>query len=156
MARRLFPILIALVLPLQLPRTAEAQPLTDADREAIRAVWAEMDASALAGDLTRLSGVYAENAIEVFQPDQTSFGREAILDRIGSGIEGLRVSAHESRVEGIMGERGSAVVWVKNTQTHVNRQTGAERSYDLDIAAVMTQEPDGSWKIAYFRFVWPD
>ena len=45
---------------------------------------------------------------------------------------------------------------MKNTQTHVNRETGAERSYDLDFAAVMSREADGSWKIAYFRFVWPD
>ncbi|MGD2121501.1 MAG: nuclear transport factor 2 family protein [Gemmatimonadota bacterium] len=156
MARHVLPISIVLALSLTIAHPGASQSLTAADQDAIRAVWAEMDASAMAGDVARLSGIYAENAVEVFQPDQISYGKEAILERIGSGIEGLRVSAHESRVEGIMGERDAAVVWVKNTQTHVNRQTGAERSYDLEFAAVMSREADGSWKIAYFRFVWPD
>ncbi len=74
----------------------------------------------MAGDVSRLSRVYAENVIEVFQPDQITTGREAVMDRIGSVIEDLQVSAHESRVEGIMGEQNAAMVWVKNTQTHAS------------------------------------
>ncbi|MFO8173638.1 MAG: hypothetical protein R6T96_05090, partial [Longimicrobiales bacterium] len=94
----------------------------------------------MAGDVSRLSRVYAENVIEVFQPDQITTGREAVMDRIGSVIEDLQVSAHESRVEGIMGEQNAAMVWVKNTQTHVKRQTGAEQSYHLDFAAGMSRD----------------
>lgn len=120
MIRHLLTIGIVLILSFSLPHFGASQALTDADREAIRAVWAELDASAMAGDVSRLSRVYAEKVIEVFQPDQITTGREAVMDRLGSVIEDLQVSAHESRVEGIMGEQDAAVVWVKNTQTHAS------------------------------------
>ena len=152
---RFFPSILSVLLLLPFSGL-QAQDLTEDDREAIQAVWSELDDALLQHDLDRLMEVYADGAIETFNEESVQIGPSAVRERLASVLERLEVKVHRSQVDAAAGRRGVAVAWVSNTQTHINREDGTETTYDIDFAAVMRKEANGAWKIAYYELVWPE
>jgi len=148
----LLPVLTLVLLPLTSANSA-AQDLSDADKQAIGAVWAEFDAAAMADDFDRFMAVFADQAVEIFQDHRTNIGKENMRVRLGSWFNNGHFTNCESRVELVEGGVPAAVVWVSNTQTYINDQTGNQTEYNFKFPAIMAKNADGNWKILAYQFV---
>jgi uncharacterized protein (TIGR02246 family) len=149
---RFLPLLTLLLLPLT-PSTSAAQGLSDADKSAIRAVWAEFDAAAVADDFDRFMAVFADQVVEIFQDHRTNVGKENMRVRVGSWFRNGHFPNCESRVASVEGHGSAAVAWVSNTQTYVNDSTGNETVFTHDFPAIMAKTDDGNWRILAYQFV---
>jgi uncharacterized protein (TIGR02246 family) len=148
----LIPFLTLVLSPFTSSSSA-AQDLSDADKAAIRAVWAEFDAAAMADDFDRFMAVFADQVVEIFQDHRTNIGKENMRVRVGSWFRNGHFPNCESRVEAVEGHGPAAVAWVSNTQTYINDSTGSETVFTHHFPAIMAKTEDGAWKILAYQFV---
>jgi uncharacterized protein (TIGR02246 family) len=124
-------------------------PLTDVDRNAIRAVVANFDKAVLAGDWPAVVSVYAEDGMLLPPNGPTVQGRAAIQNFFG-GFP--KITAFKQSVVEIEGQGDLAYPRGTYEMTMMPPGAKAPLTDTGKVIAVWRKQPDGSWLV--LRVMW--
>ena len=139
----------SLVLTLALAVTAcqqGAEPLSQEDVAAIKAVGPALDEVALAGDWDAVGAIFAEDAL-VMSPNMPSYqGRAALLEFVESAQ--LAITRHSIEFPEVDGY--GDIAYARGTYDEAFTMGGVEELVEDvgKILAILRKQPDGSWLIA--------
>ena len=148
LVRRILALFAFLVPALPACRPGPA-PLTDADRNGIRAVVANFDKAVLAGDWPAVVSVYAEDGI-LLPPNMPAVqGRAAIQSFFGAFP---KLTAFKQSVIEVEGQGDLA--YPRGTYEMTTMPPGAKAPLKDTgkVIAVWRKQPDGSWRV--LRVMW--
>lgn len=112
---------------------AAAEPAQDTEK-AVKALWAGLCSSMMAGDIDRAVGYFVENSQEQYRRTLTSIKAKKDTEAIFSNIEGLMFNKNYKAGEPIV-------------QCHIIRnEKGGKYAYPISFV----RDIDGSWKIFGF------
>lgn len=124
-------------------------PLTDADRNAIRAIVANFDKAVLAADWPAVVSVYAEDGI-LLPPNAPAVQGRAAMQTFFSGLP--KITAFSQRVVEIEGQGN--IAYPRGTYEMTMMPPGAKAPLKDTgkVIAVWRKQADGSWLVA--RVMW--
>ena len=148
LVRRLLPLLVFLAPALSACQSRPAA-LTDADRNAIRAVVAKFDKAVLAADWPTAVSVYTEDGI-LMPPNGPVVQGRAAMQKFFAGFP--KITAFKENVVEIAGY--GDLVHPRGTYEMTMMPPGAKTPLtDIGkVLAVWRKQPDGSWRVA--RVMW--
>lgn len=124
-------------------------PLTDADRNAIRAVVANFDTALLAGEWPAVVSVYAEDGM-LLPPNAPAVQGRAAIENFLRGLP--KITAFKQSVVEIEGQ--GDLVYPRGTYEMTMMPPGATAPLKDTgkVLAVWRKQPDGSWLV--LRVMW--
>ena len=138
---------VFLFLPACGRQASRANPSTEADRDAIRAVLAEAMAAHKAGDVGRWSAIFTDDAVLMFSNRPPIIGKEAVQKLARERFERFTATVAIEPVElEICGDWAFARTAVSGT---MNPKDGsAPSAVDLKEIAIYRRQANGTWKVA--------